>query len=169
MQLVLLSKYQHKEGDVAPLATEVLCTQLQAEKSEEKEEKEGGSMLHSHSTQPPLLPFHPTIPSATSTYDIPGNTRKRKVEEEDGEEERKRWKMVKQMEEERRRMKEVERVRQYLLLRRKLLMYQRKLLAQAGQTDLKLPLCYVYSDLLRLLPANINMVSEENTQEKIIT
>lgn len=154
MQLVSSPINQHKEGDMAPVAAEVLmCTQLEEEKEVKEEEKEKGSRHPHH-----LL--HHAIPSATPTYDIPGNTRKRKSEEERDEEEedRERGKMMREMEEEGRRRKEIEeRVGQYLQQRRRLLASQRKLAVQAGQTQvIKLPLCYVYSDLLRLLPAKLN-------------
>lgn len=168
MQLVSSPKYQHKEGDMAPVAAEVvICTQLEEEKVKEKVNEENGSRLHS----PPLHYHHDllhTIPSATPTYDIPGNTRKRKPEEENHEmeEERKRGKTLREMEEEG--MRKMERVRQYLQLRRLLMMVQRKHTVLAGQTVLKLPLCYVYSDLLRLLPAKLNMVSERESEVKLM-
>lgn len=164
MQLVSSPKYQHKEGAMAPVAAEVLmCTQLEEEKEEKQEAKENGSR-HPHNL------LHHAIPSATPTYDIPGNTRKRKPEEERDEEEqeRKRGKMVREMEERRRRKEIEERVRQYLQLRQRLLGSQRKIVVQAGQTHVKLPLCYVYSDLLRLLPAKLNnMVSDNGKRIKV--
>ncbi|MPC39116.1 hypothetical protein E2C01_032637 [Portunus trituberculatus] len=144
MQLVSAAKYDQREGDIAPLHGEIGCTQLE-------EEAETTRMIPTHNPQPPTTSHsvpHPNhvVPSGTSSYDIPGNTRKRKcdeVESDSGEE---------------RRITQAK-VRQYLQLRRRLLLSQRKLV-KAGQTGLKLPLCYVFSDLLLHLPRLSYVVCE---------
>lgn len=151
MQLVSTPKYAQREGDVAPLEEDVVCTQL-----EDDEESKMLSSTHSSPTlttsTPSLQPLHlnpdshhhhHVVPSGTPTYDIPGNTRKRKCDEGEGEEEN---------------SNSEARVRRYLQLRRRLLLSQRKLIS-AGQTGVKLPLCYVYGDLLFLLPQLNNLVS----------
>ena len=135
MQLVSACKYNQMEGDVAPLEEDIACTQL-----EEQEEK-GSSMINISSanlssstpTHPPHHPHH-VVPSGTSTYDIPGNTRKRKYDDKEETEEV--------------RVRNEGKVRLFLQLRRRLLS-QRKLMSE-GQTGVKLPLFYVYGDLLRL-------------------
>ena len=142
MQLVSAAKYDQKEGDIAPLHGEMGCTQLE-------EEVEATRIVPTHSPQPPTtshsVPHPQVVPSGTSSYDIPGNTRKRKCDE------------VKSDSEEERRITQAK-VRQYLQLQRRLLLSQRKLV-KAGQTGLKLPLCYVFSDLLLQLPRLSYVVS----------
>ncbi|XP_063884217.1 uncharacterized protein LOC135113107 isoform X1 [Scylla paramamosain] len=136
MQLLSAAKYDQREGDVAPLHGVIGCTQLE-------EEAEATRIVPTHTPQPPTTSHsvhhpHHVVPSGTSSYDIPGNTRKRKCDE------------VESNSEEERRITQAK-VRQYLQLRRRLLLSQRKLV-KAGQTGLKLPLCYVFSDLLLHLP-----------------
>lgn len=136
MQLVSAAKYDQREGDVAPLDGEIQCTQLE-------DDVEDTRMIPRHNLQLPNTSHH-VVPSGTSSYDIPGNTRKRKCEEVESDTEERRITEAK--------------MRQYLQLRRRLLLSQRKLV-NAGQTGLKLPLCYVFSDLLLHLPRHSYMVS----------